>query len=110
MTIRRLWVGMETHDTDESGTDDRIVLIVNDNGIDRLHHTFPDTSQDDQERGAGNVYEVNVTANNIESIRLSNSSIRVGIRGKDAWCPKHFFAWGEQSQGGTVAPIAIETD
>ncbi len=56
MHLRRVFTAMLTRNTDGTGTNSRIVLIINDNGIDRLHHTFSDTSQDDQERGQANLY------------------------------------------------------
>jgi hypothetical protein len=46
--LSRLWVGLKTKNKSYSGTDSRIVLIINDNGIDRLHHTFLTTPQEDQ--------------------------------------------------------------
>lgn len=110
MHLRRLWTGMLTKNSRNSGTDSRIVLIVNANGIDRLHHTFPDTSQPDQEQGAANLYETSVTGNFIIPEDLNNSSIRVGIRGNDLWRPQHFVVWGERFSNGAIIPLAIETD
>lgn len=108
--LSRLWVGMQTRSDNNSGTDSRIVLIVNDDGFDRLHHTFEDTSQEDQERKHGNVYEVDVSADGIAPERLNNSSVRVGIRGADLWRPQHFVVWGEQAVDAAVVPLALETD
>jgi hypothetical protein len=45
MTLSRLWAGMRTRDQHDAETDERIVLIINDNGSDDLlHHTFEDES------------------------------------------------------------------
>lgn len=110
MPLRRLWAGMLTKDTSYSGTDSRIVLIVNENGIDKLHKTFlDDPSQEDQEKGQANLYEVDVATNNISPDHLNNSSVRVGIRGDDLWRPEHFVVWGEQLTNGAIIPLAIET-
>ncbi len=108
--LRRLWVGMVTKNTRDSGTNDRTVLIVNVDGTERLHNTFQDTSQRDQERGEANLYELNVQGNGIIPEDLTNSSVRLGIRGGNAWRPEHYVVWGERLTGGAIIPIAVETD
>lgn len=108
--FRRVWLGMLTRNTRYSGTNSRIVLIVNEDGNESLHHTFPDTSQDDQEQGEANLYELDVSAQTIERSNLDNSSVRVGIRGADLWRPEHVVLWGEQLTGGAILPVGIETD
>jgi hypothetical protein len=106
MPLTRLWTGMRTQNVTDGDTDARIVLIINENGVDRLHHTFEDTAQEDQETGKANLYEVlNIGPKNITPGNLTSSSIRVGIRGEDAWFPQDFFVWGEQN--GAVIPLAI---
>jgi len=101
---------MTTRNAPDSGTDSQIVLTVNQNGSDRLNHTFPDTPQEDQERGQANLYEVNVAGNNIIPEDLNNSSIRIGIRGDDLWRPEHLVVWGERLSGGAIIPLVVETD
>ncbi len=108
--LRRLFFGMLTHNTGDSGSDSPIVLIVNQGGADVLHHTFADTSQKDQEQGQANLYQLLVTASNIVPESLTNSSIRVGIRGDDLWRPLHAVVWGQRFTGGAIVPLAIETD
>ncbi len=108
--LSSIYVGMLTKNTSDSGTNSKTVLIVNDDGIDRLHHTFGDTSQDDQEQGQANVYRVGVAGSNIIPEHLNNSSVRVGIRGDDLWRPQHYVVWGERLSNGEKIPIAIETD
>jgi hypothetical protein len=114
MEMSRLWVGMLTRDLEHAGTDDSITLTVNVAGVERLNYTFPDTSQADQQRGQANLYEVNVEGRNIVHEELSDSSIRVGIRGKDAWRPEHFMVWGNRVSmiglAADIIPLAIETD
>ena len=111
MEISRLWIVMLTRNSENAGTDSRITLVINTGGIERLNHTFPDTSQDDQERAQANLYELDVTGRNIVPDELTNSSIRVGIRGDDAWRPEHIFVWGERRVllRTEVIPLAIET-
>lgn len=108
MTLQRLWAGMLTKTQQWSETDDPTVLIVSEDGHERLHHTFLDTAQDDQERGDANLYSVNVSTKNINRNNLTNSSVRVGIRGEDLWRPLHYFVWA--AEGSKVYPIAIETE
>lgn len=112
MEISRLWIAMLTRNRDYSGTNDLITLIINQGGVDRLEHTFTDTSQLDLERGEANLYEVNVEGLGIVPEELNNSSIRVVIHGKDAWRPQHFVVWGERVSfdGTEVIPLAVETD
>jgi hypothetical protein len=111
MEISRLWIAMLTHNRENAGTDSRVTLVINTGGIERLNHTFSDTIQDDQERAQANLYELDVTGHNIVSEELTNSSIRVGIRGDDAWRPEHIFVWGERRVflRTEVIPLAIET-
>jgi len=115
MNLLRLWTGMLTRGSNDSGTDSRIALIINQGGATVLDHTFSDTAQADQETSQANLYELNVAENNIIPENLSDSSILVGIRGSDAWRPQHFFVWGERLAPGQfglreVVPLAIETD
>jgi hypothetical protein len=105
--LKRLWVSMLTQDTGGSGTEDRIVLIINENGVDKLHHTFPNTSQLDQDQGQADLYEINVKASNIRSENLTNSSIRMAIRGSDFWHPQHVVVWAETTSGAVI-PLALE--
>ncbi len=107
--LRRVFAGMLTENTSDAGTDSSIVLIMNENGIDKLHHTFGDTSQRDQETGQANLYVVNVSLKNIIPDNLNNSSIRVGIRGDDAWRPERFVVWGQRYSDGAIIPLGIET-
>lgn len=120
--LGHLWLGTVTAGGRNSGTDNRIVLIVNVGGdrIDNVHHTFGDTAQDDLERDQANIYEV--TQDDIDTVTgfvpgtvdtdsLNTSSIRVGIRGNDAWTPKSVFVWGrEQREEGQVIPLGLVID
>ena len=111
MELSKIWIAMLTRDRRDAGTDSSINLVINSGGIERLNHTFPDTTQDDQERAQANLYEVNVTGRNIVPEELNNSSIRIGIRGSDAWRPEHIFIWGVRRVflETEVIPLAIET-
>jgi hypothetical protein len=117
--LKRLWVGMLTHDVSDSGTDSPIVLIINTAGGrgDKLHHTFPNTEQKDQQEGQANLYKVKEDDFAPQSFDLTvdtddinTSSIRVGIRGADKWRPKSFVVWGEQKDDGAIIPLVLNTD
>jgi hypothetical protein len=113
MLIDRLWLAMLTREGVDSETDSAIRLSVNTNGFERLNHAFDDTQQSDQERGIANLYDLDVTGKRIQTEQLTDSSIRLGINGDDAWRPQHAFVFAE---GTTVTgaretqAVAIETD
>lgn len=108
--LRRIWTGMLTQNTSDSGTDSSIMLTVSQEGIERLQLTFRDTPQSDQEQGHANLYEIGTARAGIVPENLNNSSIRVAIRGDDAWCPEHIVVWGERFSNREIIPLAIETD
>ncbi len=112
MALERLWLGMVTKNTSNSGTDSSIVLIINQDSTfgDSLHHTFPDTSQIDQGRGGANLYELDLTttaAVPIDPSRLNDSSVRVGIRGPDQWKPEYIVTWGIDAKTQSVTAIGM---
>lgn len=112
MEISRIWVAMLTRNMDNAGTNDPITLTINTDGVERLSKTFSDTGQKDQERSQANLYQVDVAGRNIVPEELTNSSIRVGIGGGDAWRPEHIMVWGERRSFSdtTIVPLAMETD
>lgn len=117
--LKTVWFGMLTDDSDDSGTDSPIVLIINVRGgrFDVLHRTFPDTAQSDQEQGQANLYEITeddfepqaFVGSTVDPQDLNASSIRIGIRGNDLWRPKSVFIWGEQKDG-LIVPLALDTE
>jgi hypothetical protein len=109
MALTRLWTGIRTRGDEANGTDSEIVLIINEDGRDDLiHHTFPDTQQEDLETGKANFYEVPLVDVTIIPSTLAPSSIRVGIRGDDIWAPQDFFVFGEENNNPT--PLALAKD
>jgi hypothetical protein len=113
MQLNRLWMAMLTRESVDSDTDSSINLSLNTNGVELLNRTFPDSQQTDQERGVANLYDIDVANNGIQTEQLTDSSIRLGLNGDDAWRPQHVFVFGEGfSRTGlneTLA-LAIETD
>lgn len=113
--INLLWIGMKTAvGSSDAGTDSSIVLIINEGGepVDAVHFTFPDTAQDDLEEGQANLYQIVLNdqtpheGRTFDPQKLNDSSVRVGIRGDDAWLPGSCFVWGEQPDG-TIVPLAL---
>ena len=107
--IGQLFVAMTTRDSDDSGTDSSITLIGNVNGLDRLQYTFPDSSQDDQDRGRANLYNVGISID-LDSKDLPSSYFRVGTRGEDAWRPENCFIWGTKNDFSGIVPIGMRLD
>jgi hypothetical protein len=117
--LGHLWLGTVTAGGFGSGTDSRIVLIINVAGdrMDNVHKTFPDTSQDDLEGDQANIYEVTQDEINtvtgfvpatVDTEQLNTSSIRIATRGSDAWRPKSIFVWGrEEREAGEVVPLGL---
>src|SRR5215218_6707771 len=95
--LRRLWAGMLTRNEEDADTNSKIALGVREDSTDRLYHLFPDTSQNDQERGQPNLYEV--PEDLVLSAKISPERVVVAgveIRGDDAWQPEVFLVWGER--------------
>lgn len=105
-TLSDVWLGLVTKDTEDSGTDSRAVLIVNERGVDVVHHTFPDTAQTDLERGRANLYTVGGVSVTPENI--TNSSVRLGLRGSDLWRPQLACVWGRSASNvDDIHPLAF---
>jgi len=115
--INTLWIGMVTSSVaDNSSTDSPIVLIINETGdeTDVVQFTFPDTVQSDQESGQANLYEIKEEefatrgGRVFDPLKLNESSVRIGIRGDDAWIAASIFVWGQQLDG-LIVPLALLT-
>ena len=112
--IDTLWIGMKTAVDPDSGTDSSIVLIINEGGepVDAVHFTLPDTAQNDQEAGQANLYQIDLhdetphEGRTFDTQKLNDSSVRVGIRGDDAWSPGSCLVWG-RSTDGNIVPLAL---
>jgi hypothetical protein len=112
--IDLLYFAMLTDSTDDAGTDSPVNLTINEGGVDILNHRFGDTVQQDQEEGQANLYRLDVRSQRIESNRLGDGSIRVGLLGDDEWRPDTLFLWGTAHgrrpiEPPAIVPLAIET-
>src|SRR5829696_3158576 len=104
--LRRLWVGMLTRNEEDSGTDSQIALTVTEDGADRLYHLFPDTSQNDQERGQPNLYEVPEEL--VLSAKISPERFVVAgvdIQCNDEWQREVIFVWGKRLNDGVIKAL-----
>jgi hypothetical protein len=110
--LSRIFFAMRTRKIEgrDTDTEDRITLIINEDGVEKLKHIFPDTPQEDQEAGKANLYSLDRLADlGIRSENLNDSSIQVAIEGEDWWFPEHVLIWGEEVDG-KVVPLAAEWD
>jgi hypothetical protein len=76
-----------------------------------VHFTLPDTAQDDQEGGQANLYQIDlndetpIEGRTFLTERLNDSSVRVGIRGDDAWSPGSCICG--RSRDRLIIPLAL---
>jgi hypothetical protein len=112
----------KTRDEDDADTDSRHNLTINIDGTDVFNLDFPfglgegigrnETGYQQCAILAGSV-EPPLVADPFDSNGLTDASIRLGIRGDDAWAPQHVLLIGrvrsEWTPGRSVA-LAVETD
>jgi hypothetical protein len=110
MHLDRVWLAIRTKNIEDAGTGDALELLITDHGIDRLLATLGPADFRHPTRGGATLYELHVAPHNIVPENLTDSSIRVGIRGDDQWQPEDLFVWGRRLTGGEGIPLAIETD
>src|SRR5262245_4737319 len=110
----------KTRDEEDAGTNTRHNLTVTIDGVDFFNLDFPFEGIRRDETG----YQENdflgqigpipwLVANPFESSDLTHSSIRLGLRGDNAWGPQHVLLIGRvppQWSPGRSIPLAIETD
>jgi hypothetical protein len=117
--LKKIWVGLLTKNISDAGSKTGFVLIVNDGGnVDSLHASFGKKSVQSNHlsRGEAGIYSRDLKSSGfnsgtgiIDPKKLSDSSVRIGIRGDDEWRPQHGLIWG-QDENETIIPIAMEED
>src|SRR5262245_14608222 len=106
-----LYLAMLADPTEGAGTNSPVSLTVATSPHGAVfHHRFGGTVQP----GKANLHRVDVRSQRIESIRLSDISIQVGLLGDDEWSPDTLFLWGTAHgprpiQPPAIVPLAIET-
>ncbi len=121
--VDNLWLAALTKDQDDAGSDNRFNLTVNIDGIDVVVHDFVigwrlagagnqalRTGLRDGQAGIENSRPLRIP---FESAGLTHSSIRLGIRGHNAWAPEHVLLIGRTQQAfepGRIVALAMETE
>jgi hypothetical protein len=121
--IDNLILVAKTRDEEDAGTDNRHNLTVTIDGVDFFNIDFPFGLGEGIDRGETGYQENSLlgqigpipwlVANPFESNHLTDSSIRLGVRGNDAWAPQHVLLIGRipaQASPGRSVALAIETD
>jgi hypothetical protein len=123
--IDNLWLAALTKDEDDAGSDSRFNLTVNIDGIDVVVRDFDigwrlqgtgggqvelRTGLLDGQAGLENSKPLDVP---FDSAGLTQSSIRLGIRGDDAWAAEHVLLIGRTQPSftpGQIVALAMETE
>jgi hypothetical protein len=112
-TFDHLFMAALTRNDDDAGTSSRLNLTVNVDGEDIVDGdmggdvwpvNFPHLGSG--EAGIGGL----TLSTPFNSNDLTNSSIRLGIRGDNAWGPQHVLLFGVNFAGGPSIALAMETD
>jgi hypothetical protein len=106
-TIDVLWLAYLNRDVDDSGTDDSVNLTINVDGEDVLDRSFGSNSGD-SEAYLNTLPQLDPP---FDSATLTDSSVRIGVRGDDAWGPSDILVFGHSLSATDVAvPLASETE
>lgn len=106
-TIDVLWLAYLNRDIDDSGTGDSVDLTINVDGEDVFDRSFGSNSGD-SEAYLNTVPQLDPP---LDSATLTDSSIRIGVRGDDAWGPGDIMVFGHSLAATEVAvPLAFETE
>jgi len=99
-----LYLAALTRDVDDAGSSDQLNVTINVNGIDVAVAEFVA----DHPQAQGYLQHA-VAVVSFDSGSLTNSSVRIGNRGDDAWAPQDILLFAVTGGGGII-PIAMETD
>jgi len=116
--IDDVWLAALTKDEDDAGSADRFNLTINIDGVDVLAHDFllgwnlPDQGPAGLRDGQAGLQQAAPPAV-FDSAALTNCSVRLGLRGDDAWGPRHVMVVGRAQPDftpGRFLALAMETD
>ncbi|MGH9747004.1 MAG: hypothetical protein ACRD59_12960 [Candidatus Acidiferrales bacterium] len=99
-----LWLAALTRDIKDGGSGDPLSVSIDVNGTDVAVANF--FSEHGQAQGYAHRAQAVVS---LETDALTNSSVRLGNCGDNAWAPQHALLFGIADKGDVVA-IAMETD
>lgn len=102
--VNFLYLAALTRDLDDAGSPDQLSITINVDGIDVAVAEF--LAEHSEAQG---YLQHAVAIVSFYSESLTNSSVRIGNRGDDAWAPQAILLFAV-TDGGVVIPIAMETD
>lgn len=117
--IDDLWLAALTKDEDDAGSSDRFNLTINIDGADVFRRDFllgwNLTNQGGTRLRDGQAgLEQAEPATPFDGDKLTNSSVRIGLRGDNAWGPRHVMVIGREQQreasAGRFVALAMATD
>lgn len=105
-TIDVLWFAHLNRNTEDAGSDSTINLTINVDGEDVLDRDYGSNVGDGEAYlNGGNQLEAP-----LDSATLTNSSVRIGVRGDDAWAPGDVMVFGHSlAESGVAVPLVMET-
>jgi hypothetical protein len=107
-TIDVLWLAHLNRNTEDAGSDSTINLTINVDGEDVLDRDYGSNVGD----GEAYLNGGSQLDTPFDSAALTNSSVRIGVRGDDAWSPGDVLVLGHslaEFQSGVAVPLAMET-
>lgn len=106
--IRDTFLVARTKDESDAGTDNQLTVTVNNDGVDVFDANYDLGGG----RGEAQLYE-QLVLEPFDTSGLTNSSIRLGIRGDNVWKPQHILLIARTEfgdPGGRTFALALETD
>ncbi len=104
--LRKIWIATRNNETGGGFTTNPLVFMVNIEGEDKLHHDLQPFKSGQLLPDRHAIYELDVEAAQIQPWAINYSSVRMGVRGTDAWSPEHLFVWGENIEDRAIVPLA----
>jgi hypothetical protein len=107
-TIDVLWLAHLNRNVEDAGSDSTINLTINVDGDDVVDRDFgADAGDGEAYLNGGSQLE-----SPFDSASLTNSSVRIGVRGDDAWSPSDVLVFGHslaEFNSGVAVPLAMES-
>jgi hypothetical protein len=111
--VNNLWLAALTHDEDNASSNDLFDLMIEVDGTDVFNQDFvlgwgaPNRGTRDLGNGQAGFQESQSLSTLFESNTLTNSSIREGIRGEDAWGPGQVLVIGQTRSNARMGPRVV---
>lgn len=107
-TIDVLWLAHLNRNVEDAGSDSTINLTINVDGDDVLDNDYGSNVGD----GEAYLNGGSQLDRSFDSSTLTDSSVRIGVRGDDAWGPGDIFVFGHslaEFASGVAVPLVMET-